>query len=128
MQTADLSFQELERRRKHLGMSHLVLARRAGVSLTTVQRILSGRHQGARIDHVAAIADALGMGREFPSKKSAEDMRERQAEQKAKQLVDMVQGTAGLEGQAIDAHAMSEMVRRTMHELLAGPKRSLWGS
>jgi hypothetical protein len=40
----------------------------------------------------------------------------------------MVQGTSGLEAQAVDREALEQMIRRTTHELLAGPKRRLWAA
>jgi len=37
-----------------------------------------------------------------------------------------VQGTAGLEGQAVDEKAVESMVEQTTQELLAGSTRKLW--
>ena len=51
-------FHELETRRRELGMSLAMLARRSRVSLPTVNRIMSGRHPRPTFAHVAAIAEA----------------------------------------------------------------------
>jgi len=38
----------------------------------------------------------------------------------------MVQGTSALESQAVDSETYRQMVRQTMHELMAGSRRRLW--
>ena len=117
----------LDARRRELGMSHAVLAQRSAVSLPTVQRILSGNHTTASFANVVAIADALGMCLKFGATVEPEKLRRVQARQKAKRLVRMVQGTSGLEGQAVDADTIRRLEERTVHELLAGSNRRLWG-
>jgi hypothetical protein len=92
-----------------------------------VQRVLSGRHPEASFANVVAIAEALGLGLRFESRVEPGRLRREQAERKARRLVALVQGTSGLEGQAVDPEAVEAMVERTTHELLAGPKRRLWG-
>jgi transcriptional regulator with XRE-family HTH domain len=108
-------------------MSCAMLAKKTGLSMTTVQRVLSGNHLNASFANVVAIAEALGVGLRFVQKARIKRLREEQARQKAKRIVGLVQGTAGLEGQAVDAVAVDEMVDRTIHELLAGSNRKLWG-
>ena len=49
----------LDDRRRELGMSMSVLARRSGVSLPTLQRVLRGRN-GGMLATLEAIARALG--------------------------------------------------------------------
>ncbi len=116
----------LENRRRQLGMSCAVLAKRAGVSLATVQRMLGGNLDSATMANVRAVAAALGLDLEMHASTSAQEFCERQAEAKAKQLVDLVQGSSGLEGQGVDAETLSQMVQQTIHELMAGSKRKLW--
>jgi transcriptional regulator with XRE-family HTH domain len=117
---------DLDKRRRALGLSCGQLAKRSGVSLPTVQRILSGRNMHASLANVVAIAEALGLGVEFESRADPQAMRREQADRKAKQLVGLVQGTSGLEGQAVGRPVIEAMVERTAHELLAGPRRKLW--
>ena len=119
-------FDDLSRRRKDLGISFEALAKRSGVSMPTVVRILSGKNPHASFANVAAIADALGMTVSLRSTVSAQAIREHQAETKARKLVGMVQGTSGLESQAVDAEQIDAMTRQTLHELLAGSSRVLW--
>ena len=117
---------QLDRRRRSLGLSYELLSRRCGVSRPTVQRILSGRHAAASFASVVAIAEALGLSLRFDSRVEPARLRREQAERKARKLVALVQGSSGLEGQAVDRQAVESMVEQTTHELLAGSKRKLW--
>jgi len=117
---------DLDKRRRELGISFELLARRSGVSLPTVQRILSGQYPTASFSNVVAIAESLGLGVCFASKADPRKMRREQAQRKARKLVSLVQGTSGLEGQAVDRKTVEAMVEQTAHELLAGSRRKLW--
>ena len=117
---------DLDRRRRDLGLSYELLSKRSGVSRPTVQRILSGRHAAASFSNILAIAESLGLTLRFDSKIAPQELRREQARRKAKMLVALVQGTSGLEGQAVDRDAVESMVEQTTHELLAGSKRKLW--
>lgn len=116
----------LNERRRQLGMSEIVVAQRAGLSLTTAQRALAGRgNPGYRA--VEAIANALVA----PLGRKPEDIAltlEKQAAAKAERLVRLVQGSSALEGQAVDRATRRQMVQRTKAELLAGPRRRLWAT
>jgi transcriptional regulator with XRE-family HTH domain len=113
-------------RRQMLKMSYAIVAKRSGVSTPTVIRILSGSNPNASFASVVRIAEAVGMGVKFEPETGVADLRERQAENKARRLSRMVQGTSGLEAQAIDADDLEGMTRQTAHELLAGSARKLW--
>ena len=121
-----LMLKNLDDRRRELGLSYELLSKRSGVSRPTVQRILSGHHAAASFANIVAIARSLGLGIRFDSTVDAHDLEREQAERKAKKLVALVQGTSGLEGQAVDQKALQSMVEQTTHELLAGSKRKLW--
>lgn len=134
MAAASQLFVQLDRRRARLGMSKADLARRAGVSLPTVQRLLSGRESRARTDIVAAVAAALGVEARLcdspyvyeTTKASA--FRQEQAKAKATRLAKLVLGTMALEAEAVSPHVLEELVERNVHALLAGPGRRLWGA
>jgi len=115
---------DLKRRQRDLGMPIYVLAERAGVSVSTVKRILGGNTQVA-FASVWALADALGMT-DLSSGERVAVMRQRQAEAKAEKLIGMVQGTSSLEGQAVDDSAIKNMVDRTVVRLLKGSSAALW--
>jgi transcriptional regulator with XRE-family HTH domain len=116
----------LDLRRRKLGMSRATVARRAGLSSKTVERILSGRVATAAFANVAALASVLGVELKFVPLCGVGELRERQARHKAERLVQMVQATSGLEGQGLDPETLNEMVNQTAHELLAGSKGKLW--
>ena len=115
----------LGRRRRDLGMPYGELGRRCGVSISTLKRVLGGKAT-ASFSTVSAIADALGMGLEPTQIEGIASMRERQAHDKARALVALVQGTSALEGQAVDATDIELMEQRTAAELLSGSSRRLW--
>ena len=118
----------LNRRRKRLGMSQSALAERSGVSLPTVQRVLAGDQPRASLPSVLALAHALDMRLDLEPRTDADELLEREARQKAERLVGMVQGSAALEGQGLDDAFREQMIRRTVHELLAGSKRRIWAA
>src|SRR5712692_10055383 len=118
----------LDARRRALRMSLEALARRSGVSKATVRRILLGDHEAASFANVLAVANALGLDLGVRQKSNPDQFMEQQAKQKAQRLVGMVQGTMGLEAQAVDRAVFQRMVNKTTHELLAGPPRKLWSA
>jgi transcriptional regulator with XRE-family HTH domain len=117
---------QLDLRRRKLGMGLGALARKSGVSMRTVCRVLKGQGE-VSFAGVCAIASALGMRVDLTPIVDVDGMREREARKKAERLVDMVQGTSGLEAQAVDKGTIRQMVHQTVHELLAGSGRKLWG-
>ena len=126
-------FAQLERRRDRLGMSKADLSRRAGLSLPTIHRILSGRDKRARSDTLSAVAAALGVEVRLSDSpyvyESSEvsAFRQAQARAKAMRLARLVQGTMALEAEAVGTDVLEEMEEHNVHALLAGPGRRLWG-
>lgn len=127
MASYDLSSAVLERRRRELGMSRTALAERSGVSLATVQRILNGPIEHVVLVRVLAVSKALGASHPTQEFSDAHEFRTEQAITKANTLVALVQGSSGLEGQAVGPDTERRMVDQTVHELMAGPNRRLWG-
>jgi transcriptional regulator with XRE-family HTH domain len=126
---------ELDSRRRELGIPYSALSELSGVSQSVVQRLLCGKLSSPRFQSVVAVAQALGMRAleflesgsiKFAPSMSARSRREQQARKKAERLVEMVQGTSALEGQAVDGAAYEAMVERAYHELLAGSDHRLW--
>lgn len=117
--------QTLDKKRRTLGMSLEVLAKRSNVSLATVVRILSGKGSSASFESVWAIANALGVQLRLDSKGTRNVLRE-QVKKKATEAVKLVQGTNLLEGQGINQASLRELRRKAIAALLAGPRRNLW--
>jgi len=117
----------LSRRRREIGMPYSALAHRSGVSEPTVKRILGGHGGAASFENVAAVARALGVTIES-GEADAEQVCREQARRKAEQIARLVQGTSGLEAQAVSAATYRLLVDRSYRELLAGPRRRLWAS
>ena len=131
MKTADILVR-LERRRARLGISKTLTARLSGLSIATVNRLLSQQDRRPSIASVSAVAGVLGLEvvlGERPRVRevvSAPALRERQARAKAKRLVGIVQGSMALEAEGVSTAVLDEMEEDTVHELLAGSARRLW--
>lgn len=107
-------------------MSRVTLARRAKVSVPTVHRVLTGKELAPSVATVAALAEALGMAVQIVETVDADEFRERQAKLRAAQVIGLVQGTMGLESQAVDPKTIESLTKRNVNRLLAGPSRRLW--
>lgn len=127
-------FARLDSRRIRLRMSKADLARRAGVSLPTVQRLLRSQEGDARLETIAALAAALGVEVRLSDSPEVHEsigvtaFRAQQARKKARRLVELVQGTMALEAEAVDASVLEQMEETNFHALLAGPPRRLWAA
>lgn len=126
METAQENYRSLDERRRQLGMSYAVLAKRSGVSMATAVRMLSGKHPEVSFVNVVRIAAALGVRIQLTAQLTAQELRRQQAQEKARRLVGLVQGTAGLEGQAVGQDVLAELTQDTADTLLAGSRRNLW--
>jgi len=127
-QTERLDLGELERRRRQLGMSQARVADRSGVSLPTVARILSGSTENVHLKNFESVSNALGIELVLQPTTTSLDFQEIEARKKAQRIVRAVQGSSALEAQALDAEAVEQLVRKTVHELMAGSRRRLWAS
>ena len=116
----------LNERRERLGISCSVLARRTGISLRSVQRILSGEETNPGFTTVASLAHVLGVGVRFNDEVDVRTIRRRQAERKAERILAIVQGSSALEAQALSRETIRDLREKTIHELLAGSDRKLW--
>lgn len=119
--------ERLAMRRRALRMSFQALADRSGLSVATVRRILIERDHRAHFSSVTALAAALGASLELNEPPPAQVLEEA-ATAKARRIVGLVQGSSGLEAQAVDAASMQRMVNQTVHELMAGPRSRIWGA
>jgi transcriptional regulator with XRE-family HTH domain len=123
---------QLDLRRRRLGMSRPVLARRSGVSIARVHEILGGHVRNPRLATIHALARALGVcvsvGSEAGIREAvtADEMRRQRAFDKSERLAGGVQASMGLEAQAVAAAERASLVERLAYKLLAGPNRRLW--
>ena len=117
---------DLQARRQKLDMPYQVLARKCNLGMSTVQRVLHGQTV-ARLDTILTIADALGFSLHLRPETEVNEIRLKQAREKARQLVSLSQGTAALEAQGVNDDAVKDMEEKFVHQLLAGSDRRLWG-
>ena len=118
--------EELNERRQRLGMTFEALSKRSEVPVSTLKAIFKKGIEHATFANVAAIADALGVEIEFTSEVDSYELLHQQALKKARELVGMVQGTSGLESQAVGQNQIEKMVSQLVHQLMAGSRRKLW--
>jgi transcriptional regulator with XRE-family HTH domain len=124
--------EQLEHRRNRLRLPKTLVATRAGLSLATVNRLLSGQDRRIGVDSVSAVAAVLGLEvilgarPRVTAQLSPTAFREERARMKAKRLVGVVRGTMALEAEGVSAEEAAEMEQETVHELLAGSARRLW--
>jgi len=118
---------KLRNRKFDLGMNFETLSTRSGVSVSTLKRMLGRAPVDASISDTMAVAEALGVTLSLRMS-SVDQFRERQANLKARKLVQMVQGTSALESQAVDQEHIKRMIERSVRDLLSGPSRKLWAS
>jgi len=116
----------LNRRRRDLGLSQAALAVLTNTGKATIQRLLAG--ENAELETLQRVLEVLGLSLEARPRVSILEIREAQARKKARALVGLVQGSAGLEAQAVDDAVRQQLEERTAQELLAGSNRQLWAS
>jgi len=117
--------ESLKERRKALRMPFAALAQRAQLPLSTVKRLLSKNPRSPLFVHVAALAGALGAPLRFDPI-PVDQMIADQARKHARRLVGMVQGTMGLEHQAVSADVLSSLAEESAERLRKGPRKKLW--
>jgi transcriptional regulator with XRE-family HTH domain len=116
----------LRKRRKELELSFAMLAARSGVPIATLKRMFNDGVGSASLQNVCAVAEAMGVSIQGQPTDASADFLEKAAEEKARKLVGMVQATSALEAQAVAQEVIAEMIKRTVHELMAGPARRIW--
>lgn len=119
----------LSKRRRQLKMSYRALARRSGVAEPTVKRVLSGHCNHVEYATLTALAHSLGaeLGRTLECE-NAKAFKQREAEKVARRIVSAVQGSAALEGQALDNRDLNKMFSQTVHELMTASPTRIWSA
>ena len=118
--------QQLNNRRKQLGMTFEALAKRSGVSVATVKRVLTQGSEQTAFGTVESIARSLGCQLSLNAEVSPQQYRSQHARKKAVRLMRQLQGTSALEGQAVSDSLYQELTEQTVHELMAASGRKLW--
>ena len=124
----------LEYRRRELGMTKRELAKRTRIPIASLNRILLGQEKRVGFERVAALAGTLGVVIHVGSTttidepETAYDLRRKQARRKAEKVAKLVQGTMGLESQAVGPRVLNEIVEQTTDQLVTGSSRKLWSA
>lgn len=56
-----MKYEVINEKKKELGLNNAQIAERAGVTLSTIDKITSGANQNPKLDTLFAIADVLGL-------------------------------------------------------------------
>jgi transcriptional regulator with XRE-family HTH domain len=141
MESPNTGLAQLDARRVALGMTIEVLARRSGVSPSTVERILSGHYGAASFHAIERIAAAVGGAVRLEAVVDVSAMRLAQAELQADRILAAgAQPKAGKRGEVVAAGDEAEILvdseaakllraaerERLVHRLLGGSNRKLW--
>ncbi|MBL4886607.1 MAG: helix-turn-helix domain-containing protein, partial [Planctomycetaceae bacterium] len=113
MQTALV--EQLEARRIALGMTREILAKRSRLSVPAVNKILQNQIETASRsteNSIQSLAETLGVQTSESGLEtiSVGEMRFQQARLQAERLVRILQGTSGLEGQALGQNDLEDLI------------------
>ncbi len=113
--------------RHQLGMSQIILSKRAGVPQSTISRIEKG-DKDVNLSTLNKISHALSCGLlVLPMLvESIETIRRRQAHKQAKNHIRYLKGTMNLEKQEPDIKLIHALLREEENRLLQGPGSKLW--
>ena len=116
----------LQNRVRELDISVFDLARRSGVSRTTVNRILVSKDFNFSFANLEAILDALGISIDF-IEIPAEQFKHVIALQKTDRLISLTQGNVALESQAVSPTSAQAYLEAAKARI-ASTSRKLWAS
>lgn len=119
-------YDKLSLRRKDLDISYINLAKKSGVSLSTIKRFFTEDYKGVSLEHLLKIASVMGVYFSPSSFKEVSELRKEQARVKAEKLVSQIQATSALEAQGVDKKTLKSMKQDIVYKLLSGPSKDLW--
>lgn len=108
----------LAEKRLSLGLGENDLAIRAGLSQSSVHRILNGQSV-ASFKNLSQLAQALGVTIGIVEDISPETMIYNRAKSRAEAVAAMTQATSQLEGQGLSEREQEELIRKITREILA---------
>lgn len=113
--------------RSQLGMTQIILARRAGVPQSTISRVEKGEKR-VNLSTLKKILDVLSCEYIIVPllRESIDVIRRRQARMKAEKNIRYLKGTMGLEMQQPDTSFFEELVRQEEDRLLSSTGSELW--
>lgn len=115
--------------REALGMSIRQLAERCGLSKTSVHSIETNEAAGkAQLDSLRTVAEAMECDLVYVlvPRGSLQAIIDRQAERKAKELIEQVSDSMELEAQGVEAAERKEQLDALKSELLRDRGRDFW--
>ena len=116
---------KIKQRRAELGITIENLAYLSELGIKTITRLFSGHD--VKLSTVEKITKVLGLDLAGNEVVNIQVLREKRAEEKALQIVSLVQGTMALEKQGLKKENINELLEETKQQFLNGEyKRNLW--
>jgi predicted transcriptional regulator len=123
--TREQLVKRVKARRETVGVTVENLSKLAKVGYRTVARFFAG--EDVRISTIEKVTEVLGVdlaGNEIIDLKI---LKEKRAEEKAKNMVSLVQDTSALEMQGLETNALKSLIEETKKQFLTGAyKDKLW--
>jgi transcriptional regulator with XRE-family HTH domain len=113
--------------RTQLGMTQLILAKRAGIPQPYLSRLEQGKGDPS-LSTINKVLKALSCDLVMVPffHESIEQLRRNQARKIASRHVRYLQGTMSLENQKPDSRLIEELIKQEEEKLLHGPGKKLW--
>ncbi len=125
MNRTDL-IKKVKNRKRELNLTYELIADLTGLGYRTIVRFFNG--DDVKLSTVEKITNLLGLdfaGNELISTKK---LLEKRAEQKAFEIVSLVQDTSSLEEQGLDNDRLKELLEFTKNQYLTENKKFLWAN
>ncbi len=125
MNRTDL-IKKVKNRKRELNLTYELIADLTGLGYRTIVRFFNG--DDVKLSTVEKITNLLGLdfaGNELISTKK---LLEKRAEQKAFEIVSLVQDTSSLEEQGLDNDRLKELLEFTKNQYLTENKKLLWAN
>ena len=118
--------QELKSRKEELNMTNEDIHRLSGISVATIKRTFSGVH--TTMDKVEQIAFSMGVELEvnIHTKLTPVAMRQQHIEAKAKEIVQKILKSSGLELQRPSVKVQKELYNRAVSRLRQSDSKEFW--
>lgn len=120
--------QEIRRMRESLGMTQAQLARRAGMSQSTIAGIETGKRRDLQLSTIMRLAEGLDASPMIglQPKNDIRETLEKRSLEVARKIVLATSGSAAIEMQLPDPQFVQDQIKETQKEILKKHKSLLW--
>lgn len=117
--------EKIKLRKKELEITFENLAELSGLGIKTLSRFFAGHD--VKLSTIEKLTQTLGLDLAGNEIIDIETLKEKRAEEKALQIVSLVQDTISLEKQGLEQDNIKELLEETKQQFLTGEyKKNLW--